>query len=286
MTRRPFAVPVAGGQIVGWVQGEGAPVLLLHGGPALPYEYLDGLTDELGDGVAVAAFQQRGLAPSVADGPFDFETYVADTAAVLDHLGWERAWLVGHSWGGHLAVQLADRMPTRWFGVLPVDPLGAYGDGGAEEFEKEMFARTPEADRARAEELDAAAMAGEGTMAGALESLRLVWPAYFTDPANILPMQIDRMGLEAFAATWEAVLADLPRLAAALPTIDVPFTFVHGECSPLPVSASGESVAQLPDAELVVVPGAGHFVWFEAPGSVRAALDQLIDRTQRRSAAG
>jgi pimeloyl-ACP methyl ester carboxylesterase len=278
MTRRPLAVPVAGGQLVGWLQGEGAPVLLLHGGPALPYEYLDGLTDELGDGFAVAAFQQRGLAPSVSDGPFDFETYADDAATVLDHLGWERAWLVGHSWGGHLAVQLADRTPSRWFGVLPVDPLGAYGDGGAEEFEKEMFARTPEADRARAEVLDAAAMAGEGTLEGALESLRLVWPAYFTDPARTLPMQIDRMGPAAFAATWDAVLADLPRLAAALPTIHVPFTFVHGECSPIPISASRDSVEQLPDAELVVVPGAGHFVWFEAPGSVRSALQALMER--------
>jgi pimeloyl-ACP methyl ester carboxylesterase len=49
------------GGLVGWVQGDGDPVLLLHGGPGLAYGYLDGLGEEIGDGYLVAAFQQRGL---------------------------------------------------------------------------------------------------------------------------------------------------------------------------------------------------------------------------------
>ena len=55
----------------------------------------------------MAFFQQRGLEPSTIAGPFTIEQAVADIGSVIDGLGWERAWLVGHSWGGHLAFHAA-----------------------------------------------------------------------------------------------------------------------------------------------------------------------------------
>ena len=118
----------------GWIRNSrpphGPPVLLLHGGPGMAYTYLDTLGEEIGDGYRVAAFQQRGLEPSTVDGPFDVETAVADVAAVLDALGWDRAWIVGHSWGGHLLLHCAVAIPDRMLGGLAVDLLGGVGDGG------------------------------------------------------------------------------------------------------------------------------------------------------------
>jgi pimeloyl-ACP methyl ester carboxylesterase len=278
MPRHEITAPVAGGVLSGWVHGDGPPVLLLHGGPGLSFEYLDGLDAELGDGYRIAAYQQRGVGPSTTDGPFDLATAADDAASVLDHLGWGRAWVVGHSWGGHLAVQLADRIPQRLLGAVVVDPLGAWGDGGAEAFEAQMNARTPEESRERAKELDDAAMAGNGTREEALEALELVWPAYFADPEQILSFAVTDLSVEAYAGTWSEVETDLPRLGDALSGITVPMVFVHGELSPMPVSASADTVDRLPDATLEVVERAGHFVWFERPGSVRSALDRLVQR--------
>lgn len=282
MSRHVVTAPVPGGSLSGWVQGEGPPVLLLHGGPGLSFEYLDGLADDIGPDFRVAAYQQRGVAPSLTRGPFDLATYADDATAVLDELGWQRAWLVGHSWGGHLAVQLAGRIPQRLLGAVVVDPLGSWGDGGAAAFEEQMNARTPEVSRERAKELDEAAMAGEGTREDALEALELVWPAYFADPERTLSFAIRDLSVEAYSATWAEVEADLPRLSAALPGVTVPMVFVHGELSPMPVTASSDTVQRLPDATLEVVPGAGHFVWFERPGSVRSALDHLVARAGTR----
>ena len=95
--REAFTVEAAGGELGGWVRGDGVPVLLLHGGPGLSYEYLERLGEELGTGFRVAAFQQRGLAPSTLDGPFTITQAIEDVIAVLDGLGWSRAVLVGHS---------------------------------------------------------------------------------------------------------------------------------------------------------------------------------------------
>ena len=275
MESRSFSAPAPGGTLVGQQVGDGPPVLLLHGGPSLSYDYLDDLAAEFVPGYHVAWYQQRSLVPSTLDGPFTVEQHVADIASVLDELGWERAWLIGHSWGGHLAIAATVTLGKRLLGAIAVDPLGAAGDGGAAEFEANMSARTPAESRERARQLDERAMAGEGTVEDALEGLRLVWPAYFADPSNALPMPPMSMSLEGYAETWASLELGLPTLTDTLPTVSVPVSFVHGELSPIPITASTDTASLIPGASVEVVAGAGHFVWFERPGEVRRALDRL-----------
>ena len=269
----PFLVDADGVRLAGWTRGSGPPVLLLHGGPGLSYDYLDDVADDLGDGFTVAAFQQRGVAPSQEEGPFDVADHVADAGRVLDHLGWDRATVVGHSWGGHLALHLAAALPHRLERVVCVDPLGAVGDGGSAAFEDEMFARTPEDVRDRARELDERGMRGEGTEEEQLESLRLVWPAYFPRWDDAPPMPPTRLSVACYAESYASLVAELPALEAALPDVTVPVTFVVGEGSPMPASASTDTAERLPRSRVVVVPGAGHFPWLDVPGCLRAALE-------------
>jgi pimeloyl-ACP methyl ester carboxylesterase len=276
MERATFAAPVPGGSLSGWIAGSGPEVLLLHGGPGLSFVYLDSMMGELVPGYRVACYQQRGVEPSTLEGPFAVEREVADAVAVLETLGWERSWVVGHSWGGHLLLHLAVSAPERMRGALAIDPLGGVGDGGAAKFEAEMMRRTPEADRQRAEDLDARAMRGEGTQEEASESMRLVWPAYFADPERTLPFPGVSISLPAYSGLWDSINAQLPRLAEALPGVRVPLGFVAGAGSPIPVAAAaGLTADAVSGAWLEVVDGAGHFPWFERPGSVRAALERL-----------
>jgi pimeloyl-ACP methyl ester carboxylesterase len=275
MDRTAFEAPALGGVLSGWVAGEGPPVLMLHGGPGLSFNYLDDPAEELVPSFTVAAFQQRGLPPSVEDGPFTIAQALVDVVAVLDHLGWDRAYVVGHSWGGHLAFHAAVSLPDRLLGVLSIDPLGAVGDGAMAAFEAEMYARTPEADRQRAKDLDEASMRGDGTEADALEGLRLVWPAYFAEPPNAPPMPPMRMSLPA-TALFEDVVAELPALEAALPDIRVPLGVLVGARSPMPPDEAGlASAERVPGAWGISVADAGHFPWVESPGCVAAAMDRL-----------
>ena len=249
---------------------------MLHGGPSLGFEYLDGLADEFEGCGAVASYQQRGLAPSRLQGPFTVADHCADACLVLDELGWDRAVVIGHSWGGHLALHLAVAAPDRVAGVLAVDPLGGVGDGGSQAFEAEIFRRTPEDVQARAQELDEMAMRGEGSGADALESLHLVWPAYFPSWDAAPPMPAVRLSVAGYAETWASVLDELPRLEAALPAIQLPVGFVVGEASPMPATASTDTAERIPGAWVDVVPAAGHFPWLDAPGCVRAGLQRLM----------
>lgn len=260
------------GRLRGWVRPAGhRRVLLLHGGPGIGYGYLDDLLPEL-DGWTVATFQQRGLPPSTLEGPFDVATAVADVTAVLDELGWtEGTYVLGHSWGGHLALHAARRLSGRLAGVLAVDPIGVVGDGGGEAFEAELLRRLPPEHRARVEEIGDTE---DDQLAD--EALRLLWPAYFSSSAAAPPFVSLPMSQAAFLGLLRDQDEQRPVLAEALPSITVPLGIVMGASSPMPISAGSDIVERVSGAWLDVVPDAGHFVWLEAPGAVRRALDRLL----------
>jgi hypothetical protein len=68
---------------------------------------------ELAEDNDVAWYQQRGLAPSAAEGPFTVATDVGDARRVLEALRWDKAYVAGHSWGGQLALHVAEALPVR-----------------------------------------------------------------------------------------------------------------------------------------------------------------------------
>jgi proline iminopeptidase len=160
--RSAFTAMVDGETLAGWVVGDGPPVLLLHGGPGLGYDYMEPLIAELQTDFRVAIFQQRGLEPSTLEGPFTIAQAIEDLVCVLDALGWSLAFVVGHSWGGHLALRFAAAHPERLLGMLAVDTLGIVGDGGRAAFNAEMLARAPRAGRQRVLELDESIPVGAG----------------------------------------------------------------------------------------------------------------------------
>jgi proline iminopeptidase len=276
-----FLVDADGSRIGGWRRGSGPPVVLVHGGPGLS-DYLESLTEELSDGYTTYRYQQRGLEPSSDHGPFSIEQHVRDAVAVIDHIAQDKVLLIGHSWGGHLAMHLAVSHPERLRGVVIVDPLGAVGDGGEAEMSERLSARVTSDDMARANELDQVAMRGEGTAGDAIEGLRLVWPGYFADPSKAPPMPPLKMSLPCYSETWESIHHHLANrsLEMTLPDVRLPTVFVLGAESPLPVSNAQASAKVIPGASVRIVDGAGHFPWLEKPGVVRDALDSLVEGSQ------
>jgi pimeloyl-ACP methyl ester carboxylesterase len=271
-----FVASVPGGRIAASQAGFGAPVLILHGGPGLS-DYTDSLAAELDDVFRVIRYQQRGLGPSTACGPFGIDRHVADAVAVLDAAGAGRAYVIGHSWGGHLAMHLAASHQDRLLGLVLVDPLGAVPDGGESDLERILTERIPPHLAARARELDERAMAGEGTTEQALESLALVWPGYFSSPGKAPPMPPLSLSVDCYAGTFASIHWHFEQhtLERALPAVTVPAVFLLGAASPIPPEHGIASAALIPGARYHIEDDCGHFVWLERPGSVRRALQDM-----------
>ncbi len=275
MTEQPFEVPVDGGVLVGHRGGQGPPALVLHGGPAIP-DYTEGLATELGGFFSTLRYTQRGVPPSTVGGPYTIESHAADASAVLDHVGIERAWAVGHSWGGHLALHLAVTRPERLLGVIAVDPLGAYGDVFAEMSANLVRGLTPE-QQARVEEVEARRRRGEATEEEIQERFTLIWPQYFADPAGVTAVP-PRIGRECSTDTNASIAEHFARgtLVEGLPSVRLPMLFVHGTLDPLPLSSVERTAALVPGARLETIPECGHFPWWERPGETGRIVGEFL----------
>jgi pimeloyl-ACP methyl ester carboxylesterase len=100
----------------------GTPVLILHGLSFFSYDWI-GVAAELAAGREVVAMDMRGFGDSTWSPSRDYgvPTMAGDIVTLLDHLGWQRAILVGHSMGGRNASYCAANNPSRIAGLVLVD---------------------------------------------------------------------------------------------------------------------------------------------------------------------
>lgn len=107
-------IPVAGGKYKVWTKqiGSGSvKVLLLHGGPGFPHDYLEAMESFLPQaGIEMYYYDQLGVGNSdVPDDPtlWTLPRYLSEVEEVRRGLGLDHFVLYGHSWGGMLAIEYA-----------------------------------------------------------------------------------------------------------------------------------------------------------------------------------
>ncbi len=102
-------------RVVGDGEGPGKlPLLLLHGGPGAPHDYLESLEAVAGTGRRAIFYDQLGCGNSSRsdESLWNVETFVDEVGAVRDALDLERVHLFGSSWGGMLAMEYALTKPS------------------------------------------------------------------------------------------------------------------------------------------------------------------------------
>ena len=251
--------------------GSGPPLLMLHGGLGVDHTYFRPEFDRLADGCEVVYLDHRGNGRSdESEGPITIESLADDAAGVIGALG-GRATVLGHSFGGFVAQELALRHPNAVdrLVLLSTTPgqLGAADDPEADQGEPpppelaEILAEPPSTD-----EEYAAGMA------------RLV-PFYMHgDPAPLAQRMSGvrfrvRPMLEGFGslATWSS--------ADRLGTLSIPVLLVVGDHDQFTSHQQSERIARLvPHAELHIITDTGHFPWLEAPEAFFGPLKAFLSR--------
>lgn len=120
-----LSVESAGVTLAGVQDGEGTPVVLLHGLTATRRHVVMGSRVLERGGHRVVAYDARGHgASSPAPDPdaYDYDDLVCDLQAVLEERGIERAVLAGASMGAHTIVRLALDAPERVAGLVVITP--------------------------------------------------------------------------------------------------------------------------------------------------------------------
>jgi haloalkane dehalogenase len=253
---------------------DGPVALLLHGYPESSYMWRDLMPELERIGVRAVAPDLAGFGDSPPDPPGTWERHVASIEEFRASIGLERVALVVHDWGGLIGLAWACEHPEA-VGSLVISGTGFFPDGKWHGMGQVM--RTEGEGEQLMENLDRAGFGGMiGSVSSGIEddALDEYWRAY--DGAERRRAHLDfyrSMDFEKLAR-YDGQLAALGAPALLLWGADDPFA---------PVAAAQRFQRELPDAELVAVDGAGHFVFEDAPGeAARAVTDFLARRARAR----
>jgi proline iminopeptidase len=108
------------------VIGHGDPLVLMHGGPGLDHVSLTAFRD-LADRHTVVFYDHRcnGRSIGTAVTSMTWENLTADADALREGLGFERWAVLGHSFGGHVALEYVLRYQERVSQLVLLDTAGA-----------------------------------------------------------------------------------------------------------------------------------------------------------------
>lgn len=212
---------------------------------------------------AVFAAILTGRTPSV---PYDLTEMGNDGFAVLDHLGIERAHVVGVSMGGMISQRMAIEAPERLADLTVImSTTGSTSVGQATPQASAFFMRAPASSR-------------DAAITATMEMMRVYWGPHHWDEQRAQQRAADAFDRsfypEGVGRQFAAMLADGDR-TEQLRSLEVPTLVVHGEADPLIDVSGGAAIADaVPDAKLVTFPTMGHDI---PPQLWPAVRDELVE---------
>jgi pimeloyl-ACP methyl ester carboxylesterase len=152
----------------------------IHGGPGNSSDYMISLEQLASAELTVVNYDQRGTGQSTEPSKgYAMDNYVADLEAVRQAVRAESVHLLGHSWGGLVALRYAVTHPQRVRSIILM------GSG----------VLTPQAAQAaqanKAERITA--LQQQGMIPATLTSMTDILPAYFSDPSFDMPGELENM---------------------------------------------------------------------------------------------
>lgn len=226
-------------------KGSGPQLFMLHGGGGPVAEMP--FADKLAESFEVIAPVHPGFNGSPIPEHFDdMQDLVYLYRDLMDALDLDDAIMMGFSFGGWTAAELAVISTARLSKLILVDPVGVKVGGREDRDIADVFATPPD------------------------ELARLMWhdPANAPNPTHMSDAeqetaQSNRVALSLY--TWQPYMHN-PKLPGRLHRIDVPTLLIWGESDGLVTPDYGRAFcAMIPGAKMAVIPKAGHAPQVEQP---------------------
>jgi len=260
--------------------GPGTPLVVTNGGPGFDHTYLhvSDVWNTLAKERPVLLYDQRGNGRSgalKAGQSCTLADQIADLEALLGHLGYAKIDLLGHSWGGYLAMAYAARHPERIERLILVDSAAPKWGDTIFLF-KDVFPETIERQNA----LNFAETLGD--KAAAESDIQEYLGMLFYSPEK---RDAFLAGSKSYAYNTEinqALNNDLARfdLNPELPKFRFPTLVIHGRFDMNVATATAfHTHRAISGSKLVVFEKSGHMPFYEEPeGFLKAVGDFLAGR--------
>ncbi len=268
----------------------GLPVLLLHG-LSQQREFWGPVVRRLRSR-PVAAMDQRGHGETDTplDRDFSVPACAADVVAVLDHLGWGRAVVVGHSWGASVALDVAASAGDRVAAAVLVDG-GLWSPGSLGPRDAVRLALTPPALGIPVDDLWDRIRGGDLGPWWSDEVKAALAPTFQTGPDGLVRT---RLGMERHMKVLDGML-DLDVRATLDRCTDAGVPVWAAVCEPASTSAAADApssawqrvrdaaVADALDRDNCLVhrwSGAVHDVPLQWPALVAGLVDTVVEQAE------
>lgn len=262
-------------------QGDGPPLLCIPGGPGRAAEYLEDLAG-LAASRRLLLLDSRGTGESELPDDRDslqMTRLPDDVEDVRVALGLDPAGVLAHSAGCAVSLLHAARHPDSVADLVLVTPSGRPFGWEPDDLDAIRAARSDEPWYAEAAEAQAAMENANPRVRAMLErETRPFWYGRWDERTSAHAAGADRqMSLRASAGF--APGPDYDPLAARdlLKSVAARVLLLVAECDALTgVTVAHRFAEVLPDAEVAVLPGAGHFPWVDAPDAFRSEVEQFL----------
>jgi esterase len=253
------------------ITGQGEPLILLHGLFG-SLENLGGIARRLEDGWQIHALDQRNHGSSPHTDDMDYPAMAADVVAYMDALNLDKAWVLGHSMGGKVAMQVALGYPERVKGIIVADiapvTYKARHDAvldGMKNLDLIGVTTRQEADKRLAEFVEI-----PGVRQFLLKNLERIPAEQAGDGDQLFRW---RLNLPVIDACYQK-LADAPEGEGPY---NGPVLFIKGADSAYIQSKHQDTIRQLfPAAELKIIEGTGHWLHAEKPDTFAALCRRFL----------
>ena len=253
------------------------PLLCVNGGLLFDHTLLWPALSPLAERRQLVLYDQRGRGRSQAPPgarAARIEHDAGDVRALREALGVERWDVLGHSWGGGIAMLgvAADQPATRR--LVLADAVGPTSEW-MQRLHPDALARLDADQQAVLARYPHEALFADDPGVHS-EYARALYPAWFSDRELAALFNPPRSDSRTGAAVASRLRRDGYDWRAALADLSVPTLVMHGEDDLLPPAVARALVQLLPNARLALVPGAGHMPFWEAPETFFPLVEQFL----------
>jgi pimeloyl-ACP methyl ester carboxylesterase len=213
--------------------GSGAPLVLLHGGMLTIELNFATLIPTLAQTHTVIGVEMQGHGRTAnIDREITYPNLASDVVALLDHLGIERAAVLGHSLGGGVALELAVSHPERVSAIVPISASVSKDGMHPDLLDPSTFETSP-------------IMPTAQDFADFKEAYERLSP----HPEQFDAFLMSLSGMDSDFAGWTD---------AQLAAISCPVLIVQGDTDFTLIAHAGVMLAKIPGSALAVVPATTH----------------------------
>lgn len=271
-------------QIFCRVFGKGDPIIVIHGGPGLSQDYLLPHMVKLAQTNLVIFYDQRacGLSTGAINADsIQIKTFLGDLEAIRESFGYKKLTILGHSWGGFLAMQYAIAYPESIHKLILLNTMPPSSEGFSLFVQEWMERMAPYQDEFKA--IKETSEFTKGNPSIIEKYYRIMFRRYCYNPKKVdllnlyMSPKASIDGAQVYEIFRQNLLTKSFNLQDQLMSLKIPTLIVHGDFDPIPPSIIEKLHHSINGSKYILIKDCGHFPYVETPDELFKQLNIFLE---------